>query len=71
MAKVKVEIDRKQEVEECYRLWAAALPRTERQFGAPITLVVVGQEIGNRIELFFDDNFLPALRGSGIPFEKA
>jgi hypothetical protein len=71
MAKVTVEIDRKREVEECYRLWATALPGTERQLGRPVTPLVVGQEIENRIELFFDDNFLPALRGSGIPFENA
>ena len=51
MAKVTVEIDRKREVEECYRLWAAALPGTEKQLGRPITPLVVGQEIENRIEL--------------------
>jgi hypothetical protein len=62
MAKVTVEIDRKREVEDCYRLWAASLPGTERQLGRPITFLVVGQEVENRIELFFDDNFLPVLR---------
>ena len=31
----------------------------------------VGQEIGTKVELLFDDNFLPTLRSSGIPYEAA
>ena len=71
MAKFTVEIDRQREVENCHQQWATALPGAEMQLRRPLSFLVVGQEVHNRIELFFDDDFLPALRGSGIPFESA
>jgi hypothetical protein len=65
------DISRRHEVEAAYGQWADALPRKPGQLGGAIVQFGVGQEIGTKVELLFDDNFLPTLRSSGIPYEAA
>jgi hypothetical protein len=39
--------------------------------GGTIVKFGVGREIGTKGEIFFDDNFLPTLRSSGVRYEAA
>jgi len=68
MSRITVDASRQGEVEELYHQWGKNLPRVPGQLGGTITNWIVGQRIGDDIELFFDEGFLPTLRESNIAF---
>jgi hypothetical protein len=69
LAKVMVEIGRRIETLAAYDKWADAISRKPGQLGGAITQCMAGRQIGNKVELAFDDNFLPTLQASGIPYD--
>jgi hypothetical protein len=70
MPRILVDASLQRDVEELHRLWGQKLPKVPGQIGGAVTTWVVGQRIGNDIELFFNDGFLPTLRASGIAFNE-
>lgn len=70
MSRITVDASRQRDVEELHRLWGQSLPRGPGQLGGTITTWTVGQRIGNDIELFFNEEFLPTLKQSGIAFNE-